>query len=94
MEKFHAAGIDSVLLQTSEGLMEHEFAGIHTGNSCGGKPALAFEQRSTVAFTEQENIFRAGNLGKKSDAAALQFLSREDELHPAVMGRERIKTHD
>lgn len=47
-----------------------------------------------MTFAQKQNIPSARNFIEERGTAALEFFSRQDEFHPAVMRREDIKAHD
>ena len=60
----------------------------------GGQAPPAFDEETPVAFAEDQDVLRGGDLIEKSGATALEFFAGEKELHPAVVRREEVETHD
>lgn len=75
------------------GLGEHRGAGIYAGDAGIGEATPTFNQAATVAFAEEQDVLRGGNVIKESRATALEFFSGENDLHPAIMRRQQIETH-
>jgi hypothetical protein len=93
VDEFNAGGFCVLTCQLPASLGEHPFARVHTNNSSACKSAAALHQAAFVAFPQQKNVPSGRDVIKERGAATLPLLSRQDEFHPAVMRRQRIKAH-
>lgn len=94
VDELHAGFIGVRLFQGVAGLFDHSGAGIDAGDL---EVWIALEQRdeeAAGAFAEEES-FAGGVLGlsKVSEAAALEFIAREEAFHEAVNRSEPVKAH-
>jgi hypothetical protein len=87
-------GCSSLLsCQLPAGLSEHLFTRIDANHLSTLKSAATLDQAASVAFAHQKNISSGWDFIQERGAATLQFLTRQDEFHPAVMRGQRIKAH-
>jgi len=93
VDELDSGGLYVLTTQSPPSPGEHAFARIHTNDLGPGKSAAALHQASPVAFPQQKNVPNRGNVIQEGGAATLQLLSRQEEFHPSVMRRQRIKAH-
>lgn len=85
VNKLVAVGIQSGALKPVARRGEHPGAGVNDGDARGGEFPPAFDEEAAVAFAHDQDVLRVPDMTEKRGAAALQFVSREEQFHPAVV---------
>lgn len=75
-------------------LPQHGGARVEDGDVRGAIYLHQFAEKTSIAFTEQQNVLCKPHLIEKGCPASLQFASGQQPFHPAIMRRERVEAHD
>ena len=93
LNEINPACLHPVPFEAAPGLVEHRSAGIHANHTSTLETAATFNEEASMTLACQQDVpdFRHGV--DEPGAAALQFFSRQDKLHPAVMRGQYVKAH-